>query len=355
MKKILCESNPMCYGSSTVLLSIIEQLSVDTVCLAFGVAKEILDNGTNEIIDVNNKSSQVVKEVIKSLDFDSVLVVSNTSNLELYKHLNKKVFFVHIHYFFPNAHSNLLGYTDALFVQNFWNLQQTKNAIKVGALIKPIKSEKKKSNIVLVNFGGGESTFIQPGINSNYGLQMLNLLINLMPNFYGKEIIICGGTKIIETVKKKAKSYNIKALTLSNNDYLNLLDKAEILISSPGLNAIFEALYRNIPIVFLPPQNISQVYQLNEYENAGLCLKGLNLSIPDSILSEESQTSIFIDEMSLKNNQHNIIQLQLNILLDQLQYIQTKEYAGRSNKAKDFLGEIGTTKISNFINDEYKK
>lgn len=92
MKTILCESNPMCYGSSTVLLSIIEQLSVHTICLAFGVAKEVLDNGTTEIIEVNNKSSQEVHEVIKSLDFDGVLVVSNTSNLELYKHLNKKVF-----------------------------------------------------------------------------------------------------------------------------------------------------------------------------------------------------------------------------------------------------------------------
>ena len=58
MKKILCESNPMCYGSSTVLLSIIEQLCLETFCLAFGVSKEVLQNGKTEIIEVNNKSSK---------------------------------------------------------------------------------------------------------------------------------------------------------------------------------------------------------------------------------------------------------------------------------------------------------
>lgn len=353
MKKILCESNPMCYGSSTVLLSIIEQLSIRTICLAYGVAKEILSKGSTEIIEVNNKSSEDVKCVIENIDFDTVLVVSNTSNLQLYKSLNKKIIFVHIHYFFPNAHLKILDDVDYLFVQNFWNLQPTsKNVIKVGVLIKLIKAlERDRKDIILVNLGGGESRFIEPGVNSDYGLRMLNLLIQLMPNFIGKEIIICGGTKIINSIKIKANAHNIKALTLSNDDYLNLLDKADLLISAPGLNAVFEAIYRDIPILFLPPQNVSQVYQLHEYENAGLSKKGLNLTKPDNLVSEEIQTELFLKEMSNKYNDPNIIQLQLNTLLCQLQYIKSKEYADKIKSARIYLGEIGTNTISKFINN----
>jgi spore coat polysaccharide biosynthesis predicted glycosyltransferase SpsG len=357
MKKILCESNPMCYGSSTVLLSIMEQLSNRTICLAYGVAKEILSKSSSELIEVNNKSSDDVKNAIENIDFDIVLVVSNTSNLQLYKSLNKKIVFVHIHYFFPNAHLNILDDVDCLFVQNFWNLQQSsKNVIKVGVLIKQINSiERNKKEIILVNLGGGESRFIKPGVNSDYGLMMLNLLIHLKPFFSNKEIIVCGGTKIIDTILTKAKAHNIQALTLSNEDYLNLLNKAELLISAPGLNAIFEAIYRDIPILFLPPQNISQVYQLNEYENAGLCKKGLNLTIPNCFVSEEIQTEIFLTEMSNKYNDPNIIQFQLDKLLNQLEYTKSKEYSDKIESARIYLGEIGTNTISKFINNVYKQ
>lgn len=352
MKKILCESNPMCYGSSTVLLSIIEQLYAKTVCIAFGVAKEVLQNGKTEIIEVNNKSRKDVEVAIKKIDFDCVLVVSNTSNLALYKSLNKKIYFVHIHFFYPNANTELLSLVDVLFIQKFWNLQQSNSAIQVGALIKITKETARKKNVILINLGGGESRFIEPGINSNYGRQMLNLIIQLKPYLENKELVVCGGMKIIETIKVGATQNNIKALTLSNEDYLKVLDEAEILISSPGLNAIFEAIYRKIPIVFLPPQNVSQVYQLKGYENAKIAVKGLNLSLPNNAFTEEEQTIEFLKEMNSKFNKTSIFTEQLNCIVKQLQYIKTEEYKNSVDLAKDYLGQIGTNQISKIINNE---
>jgi len=355
MKKILCESNQMCYGSSTVLLSIIEQLCAETICLAFGVSKEVLQNGKSKLIEVNNKSSKDVENAIKEINFDSVLVVSNTSNLALYKSLNKKIYFVHIHFFYPNANAELLNLVDILFIQKFWNLLQTSSSVKVGPLIKTPKQNNQKKNLILVNLGGGESRFIQPGVNSYYGQQMLHLIIQLKYLFQEKEVVFCGGMKIIETIKVCALKNNVKALTLCNDDYLKLLEEAEILISSPGLNAIFEAMYRNIPIVFLPPQNVSQVYQLNEYENAELAIKGLNITLPNNTLTEEEQTKEFLKDMALKYAKPSILSQQLNYILAQLQYIKTKEYQNKIKLAKDYLGEIGTSQISKIINNESGK
>lgn len=355
MKKILCESNPMCYGSSTVLLSIIEQLDIPATCLAYGVAMEILQGGKLEIIEVNNKSSIDVETAIKEIDFESVLVVSNTSNLALYKSLNKKIYFVHIHFFYPNANAELLKLVDILFIQKFWNLRQSNSAIQVGALIKSPKQTCQKKSLILVNLGGGESRFIQPGVNSDYGQKMLRLFIQLKHHFENIEVVFCGGTRIIETIKVSALGNNIKALSLSNDDYLQLLDEAEILISSPGLNAIFEAMYRKIPIIFLPPQNVSQVYQLNEYENAGIAIKGLNLTLPNSTLTEEEQTKEFLKEMVSKYDKTSIVSEQMNCLLAQIQYVKTKEYQSKIELAKNYLGEIGTNQISKIINNEYGK
>ena len=209
-----------------------------------------------------------------------------------------------------------------------------------------------KKNKIIVNLGGGESRFIQPGVNSDYGRQMLNFIIHLKPHFENKEIIICGGTKIIETILIGATANSIKAITLSNDDYLKLLDEAEILISSPGLNAIFEAMYRSIPIVFLPPQNISQIYQLHSYENAGIALKGLNLSIPNKFLSEEELTLHFLKEIKSKYYEERIINRQLKIISQQLEYIRTYEYQTKIELAKLFLGDLGSQKVSKIINYE---
>jgi hypothetical protein len=332
-----------------------ENLCVKTVCLAFGVAKEVLKNGKSEIIEVNNKSIIDVETAIKEIDFDNVLVVSNTSNLSLYKALKKKIYFIHIHFFFPNANTELLNLVDVLLIQKFWDLKQSNKAIQVGPLIKYPKKTIQKKKIILVNLGGGESRFIQPGVNSDYGQQMANLIIQLKPHFENKEIIVCGGTKIIDTVKVCATKNNIRALTLSNDDYLEILDEAEILISSPGLNAIFEAMYRNIPILFLPPQNVSQIYQLNEYEKAGIALNGLNLTLPNSTLTEEEQTEEFLEEMVSKYDETSFIFGQMNCLQTQLRYIKTPEYQHKIQLAKEFLGEIGTIQISKLINKEYGK
>ena len=349
MKKLLCESNPMCYGSSTVLLSIIEQLYSETVCLAFGVAKEIL-KGSTEIIEVNNKSSTDVNSVIANIDFDSVLVVSNTSNLALYKSLNKKIYFVHIHLFYPSAYTEIFESIDVLFAQNFWGIQQLKSAIIVGPLIKSPKHKRKNKDLILVNLGGGESTFIKPGINSNYGELMLNLIIQLKPFILNKNLIFCGGNLIIESIKDIAFKKSIKALSLSNDEYLDLLDQAEFLFSSPGLNSIFEAIFREIPIVFLPPQNISQIYQLDKYEEAGLAVRGLNLPLPCSKMTEEEQTTIFLKEMALKYNQNVIKNKQKYCVMKQLKYTQTREFKDQIALAQKFLGKIGTSHISNIIN-----
>ena len=52
-------------------------------------------------------------------------------------------------------------------------------------------------------------------------------------------------------------------------------------VSAPGSNAVFEGLFCGVDMVFLPPQNATQVAQLACYEEAGLVPPGLNLAALD--------------------------------------------------------------------------
>jgi hypothetical protein len=65
--------------------------------------------------------------------------------------------------------------------------------------------------------------------------------------------------------------------TLSNRTYLERLQHADVLLTSPGLNAPLEAFAAGVPVAFLPPQNLTQVFHLRAYVDAGLAAPGLGL------------------------------------------------------------------------------
>lgn len=356
MKVLLCESNPMCYGSSAVLLSVLEKISVPSLCLVQAITKELIQKTEKPYIEVNNKSSEAVASVIESVDFDCVLVVSNTTNIALYKSLGKKVFFIHIHYFYPEAHKEILNLVDFLYIQRFWGNMSVAKGSTVGPLINhPDSKLDNKSNVILVNLGGGESQFIIPGVNSDYAEQMLNLLIPLKSEMERYRMVICGGEKALASIRSKANANGISVQSLSNYQYLHVLDHSAMLISSPGLSAIFEGLYRDKPMVFLPPQNISQVYQLSEYEKAGLCVAGLNAQLPDTAFNESELTEIFLRYMRDNYNDEKVKNEQLRLMRAQLNYIGTEIYRQAAKNAIHFLGAIGIDEIAVSIISHYDR
>lgn len=360
MKKILCESNPMCYGSSAALLSVIEYINMDIYCLINGITKEILSNNPKitQYIEVDNKSPEQVQKAIQNLEFEVVLVVSNTSNLALYKRMNKVVIFLHIHFFYTNIKRAFLSYVDHLFVQQFWDLSPINHPYtQVAPIIQfPTKIKNTIEKICLVNLGGGESRFIKPGENSGYGELVVTILGRLVHVFRGYRIVIAGGKKIIESVKDYAMQFGFEAQTFCNSEYLKFLSKSSILITAPGLNAVFEGLYAKIPIVFLPPQNYSQLIQLNKYEKAGLAISGLNFDLDkfnSDSLTEESLTKLFLLELQQLASTDELIQNVIQTIENQLQYIQTEKFRYACEAARNFLGNPKNKTISQFINKYY--
>ncbi|MEC9400146.1 MAG: hypothetical protein VX475_21150, partial [Myxococcota bacterium] len=97
-RRLLCDSNPMCYGSSSALLSILEHVDAHVTALASGITLELLstDPGVDEMLEVEVKSPEEVSRAIEGRSFDAVLVVSNQSNIEVYASRGIPIFFVDI-------------------------------------------------------------------------------------------------------------------------------------------------------------------------------------------------------------------------------------------------------------------
>lgn len=362
--KLLCDTNQMAYGSSSALLSILEYLTSINTAFVWGVTEKILASSklVNETIKINNKDKNLVKENIDLRKFDAVLVISNITNLDTYLDFGIPVFYVDIHFWYPsNKKHRIWQEAKQCFVERYFknDIKLPNNSIEVGPIISLQKAKSKIKKQVLVNIGGGANRFIKPGENSRYINIILQLLNQLKKEktFEKYDFIIAGGEASINSIKnsKEAKEFILKSY--SKNEFLDTLNKSEYFFTSPGQYATFEGLYLEKKIVFLPPQNASQIIQINILEKAGLINKGLNLtnyyshfkSLEKSFVNEHELTNEVLTaiEKLEKNNIDKLkivahLKVQIKNTIKQLYFQEQKNFI-------DILGLPGAETIANEI------
>ncbi len=280
---LLCDSNPMCYGSSTALLAVLDHLDADVTALVHNVTAEVLssDPAINLALSADVKDPDDVRRALKDRHADAVLVFSNQSNIALYLEIGLPVFFVDILYWFGHRKDQAVwDVAERTFVQAFPGVCQRAERARipptvVGPMIRQFQVTSKSRRGTLVQIGGGRSRWIHPGKNSDYAYRVADWLKHLtLP----PPITLAGGRDALASIPELHPIRDsIEFQTLSHTDFLSRLGSSALYLTSPGLNAVFEGLQANIPLVFLPPQNATQVAQLDVYEKAGLVAPGLNL------------------------------------------------------------------------------
>jgi hypothetical protein len=100
--RVLCDSNPMAWGSTAALLAVAEQLDVECVAMGGGVTRELLkaDPAISSVVDVRVKEVDAVRKVAERVNADAVLVVCNRANLRTYLDLECPLFFVDLLYWY---------------------------------------------------------------------------------------------------------------------------------------------------------------------------------------------------------------------------------------------------------------
>jgi hypothetical protein len=362
MLRLLCDTNQMAFGSSSALLAILNHLPSINTAFTYGVTSEILSTSKliHNFLKTNNKDNEKVKKNLDLTQYDAVLVISNLTNVNWYLDSNIPVFYIDLHsWWHPNTSHRIKNEAAIYFTESFFeeNPSIGKNIIKTGPIITLKKVEKPKKKQVLINLGGGTNKWIEPGINSNYAIIILDIISRIQSEFDGYKIIIAAGKAAMKQIKEQNLFDNFIASTFSQEEYLNILTESEILISSPGLNAIFEGIYYGNKVIMLPPQNASQIIQLKYYEKFGLIKKGLNLDTFFTFprfkeiknIDEKELTIMVLNALKILELATELKNKMASHIIKQLKFTYTTDYKKTLTLAKSTLGIPGANDVSKYI------
>ncbi|MCL2859555.1 MAG: hypothetical protein FWF46_03075 [Oscillospiraceae bacterium] len=161
--------------------------------------------------------------------------------------------------------------------------------------IRPIslKRNNNTGKYVVINLGGMHSP-----IGNGYGYAeciLEPLLRVIVEEGYSDIIITCGTdankniTMLIQQMNINEK-INVKVSTLIQEDFLDLVNNCELFFTSPGLTTMYETCSFDKNTIILPPQNISQFYNIEFAKRLIKNVKTLNWNVKE--LSFEDLTPI---------------------------------------------------------------
>ena len=288
-----------------------------------------------------SKDKEKIANFIKKHKINYAIVVLDVELATILMDLNVKVIFVDSLPFMwtqADIDEGLLPLDATVYcAQKCCNLTDaSKNVlaqVKNLKWINPIQSkfEKKyrpyKEEYIHINVGGLHSPI---GNGESYIKTVIIPLLNIFKS--EKIIITCGTTakiSILNELKNEGiDSRNIKVETLQQKDFISSINNAKLFLTSPGLTTIYETESLHKLTIILPPQNLSQFYNieyakkiLDEYKTINWDTQKLNLDYLQSILPKGETYVVdkiyeFITELVNSNFENKFIE-QFNLILKQ--------------------------------------
>lgn len=299
MKKIICTATSFGYGPVSKLLTICKHLSnYDLIFVGSGVALELAkhENCFKNIkeIDILTEHGKELfkKEILKA---DLVLNVLEPESILLAKEGNIPVVYVDSLFWMWDKLPNECIEVDRYIAQSFPGVREKlknigaeiKNFDIVGPIIdREYISNEQKEDFIIVNLSGMESPFVKAGKNLIYPKPIIKLIVTALQNTRSENVIFTGNDKVMKEMTEKYSTTPFKFKHVSHEEFLKLLSKAKMIITSPGLTTTYEALVYNTPIRFLPPQNYSMALMLELYKEIGFA----DISISWNDLYENDKT-----------------------------------------------------------------
>ena len=288
-----------------------------------------------------SKDKEKIAEFIKKHTINYAIVVLDVELATILMNLNVKVIFVDSLPFMwtqADIDEGLLPLDATVYcAQKCCNLTETSKKVlaqvKKLKWINPIQSklEKKyrpyKEDYIHITVGGLHSPI---GNGESY---IKTVIIPLLKIFKSEKIIITCGTNakisiLNELKNKNVDSRNIKVETLRQRDFISSINNAKLFLTSPGLTTIYETESLHKPTIILPPQNLSQFYNieyakkiLDKYKVINWSTLKLNLDYLQSILPKGETYVVdkiyeFITELVDSNFENKFIN-RFNLLLKQ--------------------------------------
>jgi hypothetical protein len=147
------------------------------------------------------------------------------------------------------------------------------NAEVVGPLVgRRRRAHAGSAEAALINFGGLSCTLLDQETLIAYAGAMARCALAALRGSAAR-VVIAAGRHVLEMMDEdalRAIEPRVDLVDLSHDAYLAELGRSQVLISSSGMHALYEACALGVPCVCLPAQNFSGSLALDELENAGV-------------------------------------------------------------------------------------
>lgn len=283
-RTIIFQAAPFCFGPISTTLNIIQHLfraGHRIIVIDEGPTGDLISGSGLPVEQVSVPVSKGIIPEVKNFLMEADLVVSNTDPVfaaECVKQGIPVAVVDTLFWMWDQLPDEVMG-VDLYICQNFSGVQEQLDRLscprhfhRTGPLISPQVSSlpnDTRQPLVHVSFGGADCMLVDQE-QDPYPSLILGLLEEaaekaLYPN---QRVILCCGRRPARTLTPRNGRFSVN--TLSKSDYIHSLRRAQGCCLSPGLTGAMEAFEAETPVFFLPPQNYSQVLQLDEYRKAGV-------------------------------------------------------------------------------------
>lgn len=350
-KNIIVFSNPFGYGPTGNTIPILESLSklknVDFIFAGSGLCLEIMPSKYKTFV-LNERDEIEIEKFLKTFENPYVIGIQNRFSMRVCKRNNISCAFLDILAWFwekiPEDH--LIA--DEIFWLNFGSMElkegYNKNIHLISGVVENcnFKNAKKDYENIIVHIGGANYPVID-GIPKNY-LNLMTLSLNELyeKNLY-KNIYFVTGKESANYVKSLGINRDIKVDSLSRENYLNVLNYSNHLLTTAGVSSTLEGFYYDIPVSFLLPINLSHLALTNLLEKRNLQIHQLNwdnyVKINEKIeqLTEKEGIKLIETYSGMILNDTNLLSKYLGDFIDLAESIPALE------SQKIFINKIGNT------------
>ena len=161
------------------------------------------------------------------------------------------------------------------------NFNRVGNVIENPVFVGPVRDLetpiiKDKKNQLVINVGGASSFLFEQSVINEFYNKIINDILSTDEINKFNSIIICGGSKVINSLRLEEEKPNIRIATIANEEYLKIMAESTHCIMSSGLGNFIETLNKDMNIMYLPAVNYSQLLQLQYYDKMNFGFKNLN-------------------------------------------------------------------------------
>ena len=288
---ILFDPNPYCFGSTSTMRAIVAALPAGTSVrvLATGHVRDLCSDLDTIEHDVRDPSA--LKSRTDLLAWADVYVaISNNTNVEVVHAAGIPLVFIDVLYWMKRGATPAMHLASAYLIENYPGVDErlaslpVPGAKRIGPIIHTVARAERAREPALVNIGGAASPDLRPGRNTNYPSRVVEMAERIRAHRAWERLDVAMGRAAAASVTPAGAT---RPVTLAQHEYLRRLGQAEVLLTAPGLNAPLEAFRAGVPVAWLPPQNLTQVFHLRAYVEAGLA--------PSTLLLEEIVPGFTVD------------------------------------------------------------